>query len=46
MSTRKAVSFALGVLLGAAIVVPLFGLAALLGRCIPRLGVTRRPTDR
>lgn len=34
------------VLLGAAIVVPFFGVSALLGRCIPRLGVTRRPGDR
>jgi hypothetical protein len=34
------------VLLGAAIVAPLFGLAALLGRCVPRLGRTRRETDR
>jgi len=33
-------------LLGAAVVVPFLGVAALLGRCVPRLDVTRRTAGR
>lgn len=43
---RTATALLQALLLGGAVVVPFLGVSALLGRCIPRLGVTRGASGR